>query len=238
MVPLRYLKREREPLHYILREENTMKELTNYRRTVQYLQKIYNLINEEYFNNELEEVTLTVMESTQAYGHISVSNTWFTEDGKGMRELNISAQYLTRPIENVVATLIHEASHLYNMQHGIRDTSGYYHNRRFKETAENIGHLQIDKDARYGWTITEPTEATLDFCIKHDLTDIKVGKAIDWTVFGIGGTATGTTGTAKPKTRKKGNSIKMICPKCGAIARVTRTTNLICGDCMEHMIEA
>ena len=34
-----------------------MKKLTNYRRTVQYLQKIYNLINAEYFNGELEEIT-------------------------------------------------------------------------------------------------------------------------------------------------------------------------------------
>ena len=36
------------------------KKLNNYRRTVQYLQKIYNLINDEYFNGELEEITLTV----------------------------------------------------------------------------------------------------------------------------------------------------------------------------------
>lgn len=216
-----------------------MKELTNYRRTVQYLQKIFNLINEEYFSGELEEITLTVQESTTAYGHISVSNTWFTTDGKGMRELNISAQYLTRPIENVTATLIHEASHLYNMMHNIKDTSnGYYHNKRFKETAENLGHLSISKDIKYGWTVTEPTEETIDFCIRNGLTDIKVGKAIDFTVFGFGGTATGTaTGTTRPRT-KKGNSIKMICPQCGAIARVTRQTNLICGDCMEHMIEA
>ena len=33
-----------------------MKQLTNYRRAVQYLQKIYNLVNEQYFNNELEVI--------------------------------------------------------------------------------------------------------------------------------------------------------------------------------------
>lgn len=54
------------------------KKLNNYRRTVQYLQKIYNLINTEYFNSDLEEITLTVQESTRSYGHVSVSNTWFT----------------------------------------------------------------------------------------------------------------------------------------------------------------
>ena len=46
------------------------KKLNNYRRTVQYLQKIYNLINDEYFNGELEEITLTVQESVRSYGHV------------------------------------------------------------------------------------------------------------------------------------------------------------------------
>ena len=56
------------------------KKLNNYRRTVQYLQKIYNLINDEYFNGELEEITLTVQESVRSYGHVTVSNTWSTDD--------------------------------------------------------------------------------------------------------------------------------------------------------------
>lgn len=59
-----------------------MKKLNNYRRAVQYLQRIYNLINEEYFDGELEEITLTVQESVRSYGHVSVSNTWFTADNK------------------------------------------------------------------------------------------------------------------------------------------------------------
>ena len=113
------------------------KKLNNYRRTVQYLQKIYNLINDEYFNGELEEITLTVQESVRSYGHVSVSNTWFTDD-KAMKELNISANYLRRDITEVVTTLIHECSHIWNMQHDIKDTSnGYiYHNKNFKKTAD------------------------------------------------------------------------------------------------------
>ena len=97
------------------------KKLNNYRRTVQYLQKIYNLINQEYFHNELEEITLTVQESVRSYGHVSVSDTWFTDD-KAMKELNISANYLRRDITEIVTTLIHECSHIWNMQHDIKDT--------------------------------------------------------------------------------------------------------------------
>lgn len=36
-----------------------MKKLTNYQRTAQYLNKVFKLINEEYFNNELEVPTIT-----------------------------------------------------------------------------------------------------------------------------------------------------------------------------------
>ena len=60
-----------------VKQHNNLTTTNNLIRTVQYLQKIYNLINQEYFNNELEEITLTVQESVRSYGHVSVSNTWF-----------------------------------------------------------------------------------------------------------------------------------------------------------------
>ena len=37
-----------------------MKKLTNYQRTAQYLNKVFKLINEEYFNNELEVPTINI----------------------------------------------------------------------------------------------------------------------------------------------------------------------------------
>ena len=218
-----------------------MKELTNYRRAVQYLQKVFNLVNAEYFNNELPEVTLTVQESTGSYAHVSISNTWFTVDGKGMKELNISACYLTRPIEEVVASLIHECSHIYNMEHGIKDCSGYYHNRRFKETAENLGKLRIEKHEKYGWTITYPTEDTINFCIENGLEDIKIGRQ---SAFSFGGFSGGTQGngtkTIKPTSPKKRSGYyRWICPCCGTIIRSTKENiNIQCGDCNERFILA
>lgn len=49
-----------------------MKKLTNYQRTAQYLNKVFKLINEEYFNNELEVPTITIQSTVGAYGHVSV----------------------------------------------------------------------------------------------------------------------------------------------------------------------
>ena len=136
-----------------------MKKLNNYRRAVQYLQKIYNLINEEYFEGQLEEVAVTLQESTRSYGHVSVNNVWLASDDKSMKELNVSANYLTRDITEVVTTLIHECSHIYNMENGIKDTSNgfIYHNKRFKKTAEEMGKIKNDRHEKNGWTISTPT---------------------------------------------------------------------------------
>ena len=55
----------------------------------------------------------------------------------------------------LATTLLHEMAHLYNLVHGIQAVSnnGYYHNQKFKATAESHG-LHIEKHAKYGWTVT------------------------------------------------------------------------------------
>lgn len=216
-----------------------MKELTNYRRAVQYMHKLYNLINNEYFGNELEEIALTIQESSRTYGHISVSETWFTTNGKGLKELNISANYLTRPIENLITTLIHECSHLYNLQHGIKDTSNgnVYHNKRFKKTAEEMGHIIIEKHDKYGWTISNPSEETIDFCIRNGLEDIQIGRQNTYSFGGFSGTSNGDTTPTRPRTTKPTSTRKYICPKCNNSFRATKDINVICEDCNEKFIK-
>lgn len=220
-----------------------MKELTSYNRVTQYLNKVFKLINQEYFNNELEQPTITIQSSVGAYGHITVSKVWKTETGKESFELNVSADYLSRPIENVVATLIHECSHLYAMMNNIKDTSnqGVYHNRKFKEIAETKGHLQIDKHPKYGWTVTSPTEETINFCIRNDLQEILISRNtfVGFAPVPVGTPKAGNPTVIKPPVApKKTSSIKWVCPSCGAIVRSTKILNIVCGDCNEKFVQA
>lgn len=222
-----------------------MKKATNMQRSLTVLNKIFKALNEEYFNNELPTPIITIQSTPKAYGHFTPWEAYRIKDEKGETsgavEINIGAGTLDRPIENVTATLLHEMVHYYCYINEIKDTSrgGAYHNKRFKAEAEARG-LVIDYDSRIGWSITSPSEELLDFIITYGFEDILIGRN-EFTSFiggiGAGGNG-GTTTPTTPKIKKKGNSIKMICPCCGAIARVTKTTNLICGDCMEHMIEA
>ena len=218
-----------------------MKKLDNYRRVVQRLHNIFNLINADYFNNELpSDTTITVQESLRAYGHCSISKVWKTADGAESHEINISALYLDRPIEDVVTTLLHEVAHLYNLCNNIIDCSGSslaYHNKQFKLTAEQKCHLVVEHDKRYGWTITKPSEETIDFCIRHDITDFLINRE---GAYSFGGFSIGTSSNGNPikPVRKPSSTRKYICPCCGNSFRATKNLNVLCIDCNEQFILA
>ncbi len=220
-----------------------MKQTTNMQRSISYLVKIFKALNEEYFENALPTPIITIQSSPKAYGHFTPWDAYRIRDEKGnvtgAVEINIGAGTLDRPIDSVVSTLLHEMVHYYCYLHNIKDTSraGAYHNRRFRDEATKRG-LQIDYDEKIGWSITSPTEELLDFIIEHEFTDIQIGRNEWMSYLPGGGAKAGNGGIVPPTTKKKGNSIKMVCPCCGNIARVTKKTNLICGDCMEQMVEA
>ena len=216
-----------------------MKQLTNYQRVSNYLVKVFKAINEEYFENILDVPTITIQSTVGAYGHVSVQKVWHSNE-VATHELNLSADYLNRPIENVVATLIHEACHLYALQNNIKDTSnrGVYHNKRFKDIAENIGHLHIEKHEKYGWTITEPTEDTLNFIIKYGFEDIQLVRGSQFSFAGVGGAKAGNSNIVPPRTKKPSSTRKYICPCCGNSFRATKDINAICGDCNVKFVRA
>lgn len=209
-----------------------MKKLTNYQRVTQYLVKVFKAINETYFNNELELPTITVQSSANTYGHLSKQKVWHTQE-QASYELNISADYLNRPIENVTATLIHEASHLWAIEHNIKDTSnhGVYHNKNFKRIAEEMGHLQIDQSDRYGWSITSPTEDTLNFIISNNFEDIQLVRQLDSQGISFPGISSGNNALAKPRIRKTSSTRKYQCPCCGNSFRATKDIPVLCMNC-------
>ena len=85
-----------------------MKQLTSYNRVAGYLNKVFDILNEEFFECELSRPTITIQSTPKAYGHFSLrEDTWISKVG-GTHEINIGAGTLSRPIEEVAATLLHE----------------------------------------------------------------------------------------------------------------------------------
>lgn len=215
-----------------------MKETIKTSRTAGYLEKMFRVLNAHYFGSKIEEPIITIQSTPKAYGHVTVAKAWTRgQNGETRRELNIGAGTLDRPIENVVATLLHEMVHLYNLQNVVKDTSrgGNYHNKKFKETAEKVD-LNISYDSRIGWSITEPTEALIDFIISQGWEDIRMSRNEGFTAIGIGGKG-GAAATGTGTAVKKGNSRKLVCPSCGVSVRATRDgLHLLCMDCSMPML--
>lgn len=212
-----------------------MKEPTSYNRVAGYLNKVYDLLNQEFFEGALSRPTITIQSTPKSYGHFSLrEDTWISKNGVS-HEINIGAGTLARPIEEVAATLLHEMVHYHNFVSGIQDCSrgNTYHNRRFRDAAEERG-LQVIHSDKYGWSHTSPGDRLLEFVLENDLTDILINRN-EFTGFQITGTGT-HSGIYTPLPPKKSSTRKYVCPCCGNSVRATKTVNIACMDCQEQML--
>lgn len=214
-----------------------MKETVKTSRTAGYLEKMFRTLNADWFGGELEEPIITIQSTPRAYGHVTAAKAWRRKDD-WRHELNLGAETLDRPIEDVVATMVHEMVHLYNIAHNVQDCSrgGMYHNRRFRDEAERRG-LVIGHHEKYGWTVTEPGEALVEYIIQQGWGEIYINRGTGWTPPAGGGSKAGNSAGAAAEKPKKSSTRKLVCPKCGQSVRATRAVNILCGDCMERMTE-
>ena len=200
---------------------------------------MFRVLNDTYFCGELERPVITILTdiTSGAYGWISVHKVWSSKDAQWFREINLCAEYLNRPAELVITTLMHEMVHLFNIQRGVQDTSraGTYHNQRFKEVAEARG-LCVDKSKQYGFCITTPS-AEFTELVKQNCRAgcFKLERMKTYRDGTPKVTTTGGDGREKTVTRTKQSSRKYTCPTCGVSVRATKEVNILCGDCGETM---
>lgn len=190
------------------------------------LQAAFNAINRDFYNNELEKVIITTKEGRKKheYSWIEVNKNW-QQNGTARHEINISVDFLgERTVIETITTLMHEMAHLYNIQHGIKDTtrSGLYHNKEFKKTAEAHGLLVFRRE-HTGWSYTVANK-TAELWIKENV-PIKG--------FGVFKQTSDAEGGGKTTTKQSYR--KYVCPTCGLIVRATKECNIACMDCNEPM---
>lgn len=191
------------------------------------LENLFELFNNRYFENKLSKPVITVSpDSTKgAYGWCTSWKAW--KDGQSeYYEINMCAEYLTIPIEELAGTMLHEMIHLYDLENGIQDCSrgGTYHNKRFKEAAQEHG-LIVEATEKYGFAKTYLSDEA-----KKIIEDFK-GKSA-FVLFRESGRK-----SEKKTTKSKSGSRKYICPCCGTIVRATKEVKIICADCNELMEE-
>lgn len=214
-----------------------MKEVVKISRLSGMLEKLFRMLNADFFDGQLPEPIITIQSTPKAYGHYSVAPVWAVKDST-RHEINIGAGTLDRPIEEIAATLLHEMVHMYDdtVLH-VQDCSGSsktYHNKQFKKTAEE--HGLIVEHTRYGWSHTEPGDALIEWILAHDISEIKMNRSEPGGIRITGGPTAASGGTAT-RTTGKSHSRRYVCPRCGTIARTTKTALLVCGECFQIMEE-
>ena len=148
-----------------------MKQLTSYNRVAGYLNKVFDLLNAEFFESELSRPTITSSLPPKPTGISLAEDTWVSKLG-GTHEINIGAGTLSRPIEEVAATLLHEMVHYYNHVHGSRIVpEGTLPQPKIRGRSRRT-RADCGSHPKYGWTITSPSDRLLEFILDNDLTDI------------------------------------------------------------------
>lgn len=193
-----------------------------------FLEQAFDVLNDIYFNDELPRVVITIQSSPKTNGHITTEKIWNGENNS-YYEINISAEHLNRPCEEVLATLVHEMVHLYCMEKGIADTSknGRYHNKRFKGECEKRD-LHIEYAKYIGYSVTSPTENFIKILKKNNL------------IYDLGfvrSTGEEQIPTSGGNGKQKSSTRKYICPSCGISVRATKEVEIICKLCMNDMVK-
>lgn len=210
-----------------------MKQTTKMSRAVSQLEHIFNTLNTDFFDGSLPVPIITVQSQPGTMGHTSVAKIWKRGEDNTY-ELNIAAEVLDYNIEETLDTMLHEMVHMYCRENSIKECSrgGSYHNKRFKEEAERRG-LTCYYTTQYGWNTT-PGNNLLEYALSKGWSEIRIARS---TPIRFGGKAgSGQTGTTAPGQRTS-STRKVQCPKCGQSVRATKTVNILCGDCIEKMIE-
>lgn len=252
-----------------MKTEEKTTEAGNLAPVIEALKKIEGVLREsvkEQTGRELPPVTFIIKRDARAWGHITIANAWATEEEeldldyayapfavayglghktvvKGHREVMVSGENLNEGALHVFGTVAHEYAHHYNLEAGIKDVDlNGRHNKRFKDTAENLFGLTIEEYAPNhwaGWTKTTVGRECakrwrecirlLEEAIETYAPSHKTGTA---TGGGFGG---GFVLPPMPTGRDK-NGIRATCG-CGSIIRTSAKAlakGITCGECGEE----
>ena len=197
---------------------------------VVFLEGAFDRLNDRFFESALSRPAITIQSTPGAHGHFTPYDAW-DDSGIKLKEINLGAESLDRPVPNIIATLMHEMVHYWCHIQGIKDTSrGHtYHNKRFKDEAEKRG-LLITYAPRVGYSITQPSPDLISFVLSMEWeNELRLYRSPKKTIAPDSESGDGIR--ANNAIQKKSSTRKYICPKCGLSIRATKVVRVACVDC-------
>lgn len=118
------------------------------------LERLYAMLNTDFFNGVLERPTINIISSTRTYAHYKHLYTWIYDREVTQRELNISSAFLQCDLTAIVLGLLREMCKQYgeeidNVQTVSR--SGVYFNSEFARIANAHGLICL-RTSNHGWS--------------------------------------------------------------------------------------
>lgn len=200
-----------------------------------FLEETFDILNRRYFENALSRPAITIQSTPGAQGHFTPFDAW-DDSGLKLKEINLGAESLHRPMPNIIATLMHEMVHYWCYTQGIKDTSRShtYHNKRFKVEAEKRG-LIISSAPHIGYSVTYPTPELTTFVQSMGWEDklklYRNPKRRNDHSSDDEGNQSGSDPNVNKVVTKKSSIRKYVCPKCGLSIRATKAVRVACVDC-------
>lgn len=199
--------------------------MSSIKEIITILEDIFDKANAKFYDGKVIKPIITVQTAGRGVlGWCSCNRIWNNEEtNEEAYEINIVAEHLTRSINEVVGTMLHEMVHLHNLQNGIKDcTAVQYHNKHFRDSALEHGlKLMVEKaDVNKGYSYTELNDEGLAFVKEMGWEDFKINR------------------TPKvDKTPKKSHKTYTFVCDCGTkIRHKDKELKITCGVCKSGFI--
>lgn len=205
---------------------------------VMFLENAFDVLNERYFESALPKIAITIQSTPRAHGHFTPWDSW-SDNGTPIKEINMGAESLKRPVVEIISTLLHEMVHYYCCLNNIKDTSrhGRYHNKRFKAECEKRD-LIIVQAPGIGFSVTSPSRKLVNYVNEQGWGGkIKLFRTFDFLINDNESNGDSEDNTGNEKSKAKSSTRKYICPCCGLSIRATRTVKVACMECNKQLEE-
>jgi len=204
-------------------------------RTYTSLDAAYDHFNRELFGGTLPPCLITMQRHHGAYGYFSGERFASLADPEEVTDeiaLN-PAHFATRTPTDILSTLVHEMTHLWQHHHpGGKPSRNGYHNQEWAAKMRSVGLIPSDTG--------EPGGKETGQKVSHA---IEPGGRFEKACTAFLATApailysdrAGSQDAARTRKAKAASKTKYTCPACETNAWAKPNAHLICGDCDERM---
>lgn len=192
------------------------------------LQKAYDHFNHTLFAEKLPACLITLQRKTRTYGYFSQDRFQHTQKGSLTDEIAMNPDHFkTKPLPEVLSTLVHEMAHLQQAYFGRPSRKGY-HNKEWASIMKAIGLIPSDTGEPGGNCVGQHMSHYIESSGTFDQTCktlLSGGFRLSW--------ADNFNGQ---KEKPKLGRIKYTCDMCKLNAWAKPLVLLVCGACQQPLL--